>query len=149
MINIRIKLALAGLMALAMNAFAAPAIESLEQKLIAKEKMSWDLAVKADAASYRALHAADFFTVSSGGVTDRVHSENSALDSNVAFQHCDLSDFSVKRLADNAVLITYHAKADGLDHGKAFMMDSFASSLWMRRHGTWLNVFYQATAAGK
>jgi hypothetical protein len=137
-------------MALAMNAFAtAAAHESLEQKLVAKEKMSWGLAIRRDAKSYTALHAADFFTVSGSGVTDRVHSEDSAMDSNVAFQHCDLSDFSVKRVADNAVLITYHAKADGLDHGKPFTMDSFASSLWMRRHGTWLNVFYQATAAAR
>ena len=120
---------------------------AIEQRLIEKERMSWGLAIKQNATSYRALHAPDFFTVSGSGVTDRAHSEASALDSNVHFDQCKLSGFGVRFVAGNAALITYRAQAAGLDHGKAFHLDSYASSLWIERDGKWLNVFYQSTPA--
>jgi hypothetical protein len=119
----------------------------IEPRLIAKERMSWQLAINRDATSYKALHAPDFFTLSGTGITDRALSESSALDSNVHFDQCNLSGFSVRFVGENAALITYHVKAAGLDHGKAFQLDSYASSLWMKRDGKWLNVFYQATPA--
>jgi hypothetical protein len=121
--------------------------DELKEHLIAEEKASWDLAIKRDATSYKALHAPDFFTVSGTGITDRELSEDSALDSHVHFDRCDLSEFSVRFVAENAALITYRAKAAGTDHGKAFQLDSCASSLWVKRDGKWLNVFYQATPA--
>lgn len=120
----------------------------IEQRLIVKERMSWQLAIKGDAVSYKALHTPDFFTLSGTGVTDRAHSESSALDPNVHFDQCGLSEFSVRFVAENAALITYRVKASGLDHGKAFQLDSYVSSLWMKRDGRWLNAFYQATPAG-
>ena len=115
------------------------------QSLITKERLSWELAIKRDAASYKAFHAPDFFTVSGTGFTDRALSESSAMDANVHFEQCDLSGFGIHFVAENAVLITYLVKASGLDHGKAFQLNSYASSLWMKRDGKWLNVFYQAT----
>ncbi|MFC5740341.1 nuclear transport factor 2 family protein [Dyella tabacisoli] len=117
------------------------------QHLMAKERLSWELAIKRDAASYKAFHAPDFFTVSGTGAADRVLSEASAMDANIQFEQCDLSGFDIHYVAENAVLITYLVKASGLDHGKAFQLDSHASSLWIKRDGKWLNVFYQATPA--
>ncbi|MFK2873071.1 DUF4440 domain-containing protein [Dyella lipolytica] len=121
--------------------------DAIGQRLIANERMSWELAIKGEATSYKAFHAPDFFTVSGTGVTNRELSEASAMDSKVHFDQCDLSGFDVRFVAENAVLITYRVKAAGLDHGKAFQLDSYASSLWMKRNGQWLNVFYQATPA--
>jgi hypothetical protein len=69
------------------------------------------------------------------------------MDANVRFDRCELSGVDVHFVADDAAIVTYHVKAAGFDHGKAFLLDSYASSLWMRRNGTWLNVFYQATPA--
>ncbi|GFZ96731.1 nuclear transport factor 2 family protein [Dyella caseinilytica] len=115
------------------------------QRLIVEERASWNLAIKRNAAAYRALHAPDFFTVDATGVVDRADSEASAMDSNVRFDQCKLSGFDVHFVAEAAALVTYHVKAAGLDHGKAFQLDSYVSSLWMKRDGKWLNVFYQAT----
>lgn len=117
------------------------------QRLIDEERASWGLAIKRDAAAYKAFHASDFFTVTGTGVADRISSEASAMDSHVRFDRCELSGFNVHFVADNAALVTYRVKATGLDHGKAFQLESYASSLWMKRSGEWLNVFYQATAA--
>lgn len=114
-------------------------------RLMAEERASWDLAIKRDAAAYKALHAAGFFTVTGTGVVDRTSSEASAMDSQVRFDQCDLSGFDVHFIAENAALVTYHVTAAGVDHGKAFQLDSYASSLWMKRDSKWLNVFYQAT----
>lgn len=117
------------------------------QSLIAKEKLSWELAIKRDGASYRALHAPDYFTVSGTGYSDRALSESSAMDANVQFDQCNFLEFRIHFVSENTVLLTYRAKASGLDHGKPFQLDSYASSLWRKREGKWLNVFYQATPA--
>lgn len=117
----------------------------IQRTIIAKEKSSWDLAIKGEQAAYRALHAPNFFTVSSQGVTDRSHSEASALDPRVHFDHYTLSGFVVNFVGDRAVLVTYCVKAAGSDHGKSFVMDSYATSLWVEQNGEWLNAFYQAT----
>jgi hypothetical protein len=129
---------------------AAPpttSMDAIEQSLITNEKLSWELAIKHEAASYKAFHAPDFFTLNGTGVVNKALSEASALDPNVRFDQCDLSSFDVHFVADDAALVTYHVKAGGLDHGKTFQLDSYASSLWMKRGGTWVNVFYQATPA--
>ena len=137
------------------NATAVPAVASatvhgtVGQRLITNERASWDLAIKRDVSAYKAFHAPDFFTVTGTGVVNRAPSEASAMDSNVRFDQCELSGFDVHFVAENAALITYRVKATGLDHGKAFQLDSHASSLWMKRDGKWLNVFYQATPAPK
>jgi hypothetical protein len=125
----------------------APAVanDAVGQQLIAEERASWDLAIQRNAASYKAFHAPDFFTLTGSGVVERAPSEASAMDSNVRFEQCELSGFDVHYVAKDAALITYHVKAAGLDHGKGFQLDSYASSLWMKRDGKWLNVFYQAT----
>jgi hypothetical protein len=115
------------------------------QHLIAEERASWDLAIMRDAAAYTALHAPDFMTVTGNGVVGKTSSEASAMDPHARFDQCELSGFDAHFLAENAVLVTYHVKAAGFDHDKAFQLDSYASSLWMKRQGQWLNVFYQAT----
>jgi hypothetical protein len=121
--------------------------DAIGQQLIANEKASWDLAIRHEAAAYKALHAPDFMTVTGSGVVDKANSETSAMDPNVHFDQCDLSGFDIRYVAGNAALLTYHVKATGLDHGKPFQLESYASSLWMKRDGKWLNVFYQATPA--
>jgi hypothetical protein len=121
--------------------------DTTAQRLIANEKASWNLAIKRDATPYKALHAPDYFTLTGTGEMDRTHSEDFAMDANVHFDQCDLSAFDVHVVAEDAVLLTYHVKAAGLDHGKAFHLDSYASSLWMKRDGEWTNVFYQSTPA--
>jgi hypothetical protein len=135
----------AGLL-LACVTHAAPS-NAIGQHLIADERASWELAIKRDAVAYKAFHAPDFITVTGTGVVGRATSEASAMDANVRFDQCELSGFDVHFVAENAALITYHVKASGLDHGKAFHLDSYASSLWLKRDGKWLNVFYQATPA--
>lgn len=121
--------------------------DTVAQRLIAEERASWDLAIRRNAAAYRVLHAPDFITVTGGGVVGKAASEESAMDARVRFDQCALSGFDVRFVAQDAALVTYHAKAAGLDHGKAFRLDSYASSLWVKRNGAWSNVFYQATPA--
>ncbi|RDS84904.1 nuclear transport factor 2 family protein [Dyella monticola] len=121
--------------------------DTVAQRLISEERASWDLAIKRDAAAYKAFHAQDFITVTGSGVVGKGLSEASAMDAHVRFDQCTLSMFDVRFVAQNAALVTYHVKAMGLDHDKPFQLESFASSLWVKRSGAWLNVFYQATPA--
>jgi hypothetical protein len=149
-------LACTAAMALSATCLAAAQIPALSpvasnsaiaQHLMANERASWNLAIKRDATPYKALHAPDYFTLTPTGEMDRAQSEAFAMDAGVRFDECDLSAFVVHVVAKDAILLTYRVKAAGLDHGKAFRLDSYASSLWMRRQGEWLNVFYQATPA--
>ena len=127
---------------------AAAAINgAVAQRLVAQERASWNLAIQRNASAYVAFHAPDFITVTGDGVVGKAASEASAMDAQVRFDQCALSGFDVRFVAQNAVLVTYQVKAVGLDHDKAFRLDSYASSLWMKRNGAWLNVFYQATPA--
>jgi hypothetical protein len=118
-----------------------------EREIIVLERNSWDLAIKGDADAYRALHTPSFFTVSSQGVTDRRQSEASALDPGVHFDRYDLSNFAVTFVEADAALVTYCVKAAGSDHGRQFLVNSFATSLWVKQNGGWLNAFYQASPA--
>lgn len=119
------------------------------QRLIAEEAASWTLAIQRNTRAYKAFHAPDFITLTGSGTVARAASEASAMDVQVRFDQCALSGFEVRFVASNAALVTYHVKASGLDHEKDFLLDSYASSLWMKRNGAWLNVFYQATPASK
>ena len=130
-------------------AAAVAASDSVAQRLVAEERASWNLAIRRNAGAYKAFHATDFITVTGGGVVGKAASEESAMDAQVRFDQCALSGFEVRFVARNAALVTYRVKAAGLDHGKAFRLDGYASSLWMKRKGDWLNVFYQATPASK
>jgi hypothetical protein len=129
------------------HAAATAAGRGVAQRLIAEERASWNLAIQRNADAYRAFHATDFITVTGSGVVGRAASEASAMDAQVRFDQCALSGFEVRFVAQDAALVTYRVKAAGLDHGKAFRLDGYASSLWMKRNGGWLNVFYQATPA--
>lgn len=122
---------------------------AVEQELIAREQSSWDLAVKKEAAAYKALHAQDFITVSADGVMNRGRSEASALDAGVSFDHYALSGLHVTWMHKSVALITYRVVVSGTDHGKKFDADAYASSIWVKRQGQWLNVFYQATPVAK
>ena len=126
---------------------AAAANGGIAERLVAEERASWNLAIQRNAGAYRALHAPDFITVTGGGVVGKAASEASAMDAQVRFDQCALSGFDVRFVAQNAALVTYRVAAAGLDHGKAFRLDGYASSLWMKRNGAWSNVFYQATPA--
>jgi hypothetical protein len=133
--------------ALGPSAGATAADRGIAQRLITEEAASWNLAIQRKASAYRAMHAPDFITVTGSGVVGRAASEASAMDAQARFEQCALSAFAVRLVARNAALLTYHVKASGLDRGKAFRLDSYASSLWMLRNGDWLNVLYQATPA--
>lgn len=122
---------------------------AIGRDLVVKEKSSWTLAIKKNAVAYRALHARDFLTVSDGGVTGRAQSEASALDANVTFDSCALSQIHVHWMKADVALITYHVQFAGTDHGKKFAGDQYASSLWVSNGQEWLNTFYQATPASK
>jgi hypothetical protein len=126
---------------------AAAANNATAQHLMDEERASWDLAIARNAAAYRAFHAPDFFTLTETGVVQRAASEASAMDAQVRFDRCTLSAFDVHVVADDAMLVTYRVEAAGLNRGKVFRLDSYASSLWTKRDGKWLNVFYQATPA--
>jgi hypothetical protein len=114
-----------------------------------KERSSWTLAIKKQAAAYRALHARDFLTVSATGVAARAQSEASALDANVTFDKCALSHMRVRWMDPDVALVTYRVQFAGSDHGNKFAGDQYASSLWVRYGRRWLNTFYQATPASK
>lgn len=116
---------------------------------MAKERSSWTLAIKKDAAAYTALHARNYLTVSDTGVLGKAQSEASALAANVTFDTYTFSGMLVHWLNPDVALVTYRVRFAGSDHGKKFTGDQYASSLWIKYGKQWLNTFYQATPASK
>lgn len=122
-------------------------LSAVAGSVMAKERSSWTLAIRKQAAAYRALHAQGFLTVSENGVVARAQSEASALDANVTFDKCTMSHMRVRWMNPDVALVTYRVQFAGSDHGRRFAGDQYASSLWVRYGKQWLNTFYQATAA--
>jgi ketosteroid isomerase-like protein len=56
--------------------------------------------------------------------------------------------FKLTSLGKDAVLVTYPLTLKGTYKGKAVPAKNFASAVWVRQEGKWLEAFYQETPLG-
>lgn len=101
-----------------------------------------------DKAKIKSLMAADHISVTSyyGGPLTRDEQLESMKD-------LKLSKYSVAKmqttlLDKETALVTYEVTQQGTFRGMAVPVKSFASAVWVKRDGTWIERFYQETALG-
>ena len=58
-------------------------------------------------------------------------------------------DFKAKVIAPDTVLLIFQVTVSGTYKDHPFQADNNAASLWMKRGGKWLNVFFQETPIPK
>jgi hypothetical protein len=51
----------------------------------------------------------------------------------------------VHRISDEVAMLNYKVAARGIYRGEKFESANLASSVWSKRTGKWLNVFFQET----
>lgn len=116
--------------------------DELARQLVAYEHAAWDKYARRDLAGSRPLLAADYADVQGDGtVLDREGHLAFVPQANVEWHALDR--FNVIRLAPDAALVTYRARAR--DHGSESVYQADVSSGWSRRQGRWLNTFYRET----
>jgi ketosteroid isomerase-like protein len=60
-----------------------------------------------------------------------------------------MEEVKSQAVTKDVVLFTYTVKYEGTYKGKKLPAKSYAASLWVKRDGKWLEVFYQETQAAK
>lgn len=121
--------------------------DPLARELVANERAAWDKYARRDLEGSRPLLADDYADVQGdGSVLDREGHLSFVPQADVEWY--ELDRFHVIRLAPDAALVTYRARAQ--DRGAEEPYQADVTSGWSRRDGRWLNTFYRETptAAG-
>jgi hypothetical protein len=122
---------------------------ALKETLINLEKQSWEAWKKRDGKFFQEFLSDDHVEVGFSGVTNKA-----TVVAGVASPVCVVKSYGVEKfemtmIDANTALLTYHAEQDTNCGGNAVPSPVWASSLYVRRGGHWLNAFYQQTQTRK
>ena len=140
-------------MALLLSATVAPVAraqtpgdERLLAELTALERASWEAALKDDKDFFRTYMAPEFKGLfADGTVADREDFLRNMDDFHLV--KYSMGDVSLLRINEHAVMVLYRAGFEGVHKGKKLSQSGVeSSSLYVRRDGKWLEIFYQETA---
>ena len=119
------------------------ALGELEKAIVAQEQALYEAVAKQDKASFQSLTVADgTWTISSGFVPMRLLVGDLA-----AFR---ISKFGivnphVKRLDDQSALVVYVRTGEGTFGDQPFAPTALASTVWVKRDGSWRAIHHQET----
>lgn len=139
-------LVLASLVSLALFACTTTrpaAIEPTNSELQRLETAKWDPDSRNARESYLAMFADDFVSVEygsdvQGGVHRKTRGEVFS-GPPVPPARFELSDWQFVRADDQVIIVSYRVK------GLSYPWNAYATSVWSRREGRWLTVFYQVS----
>ena len=140
-------------MALLLSATVAPVAraqtpgdERWLAELTALERASWEAALKDDKDFFRTYMAPEFKGLfADGTVADREDFLRNMDDFHLV--KYSMGDVSLLRINEHAVMVLYRAGFEGVHKGKKLSQSGVeSSSLYVRRDGKWLEIFYQETA---
>jgi hypothetical protein len=123
--------------------------DALREILINLEKQSWEAWKKRDGKFFQGFLSDDHVEVGFNGVTNKA-----MVVTGVASPVCVVKSYTVEKFELTVIdaktaLLTYHAEQDTNCGGNAVPSPVWASSLYVRRGGHWLNAFYQQTQTRK
>lgn len=126
---------------------AAGGSGTLEALLMAKEKELWEGWKNKNAAPFEKLIPADGLLVAEQGVETKAE-----LLKDIAGNPCEIKSYSfdnvkMTMINKDAALVTYKAAQDYTCMGHAGPTPVYASSVYVKRKGQWLNILHQETAA--
>ena len=123
-----------------------PGDERLLAELTALERASWEAALKDDKDFFRTYMAPEFKGLfADGTVADREDFLRNMDDFHLV--KYSMGDVSLLRINEHAVMVLYRAGFEGIHKGMPLAQSGVeSSSLYVRRDGKWLEIFYQETA---
>lgn len=117
---------------------------SVEAQLIALEKQSWEEWKNKNGTFFQTLLTDDAVNVGVVGLSNKSQIVEST-SSDCEIKSFSVDNFKVVMLDNDAALLTYRAMQDGVCGGRTIPAKVFASSVYVKRGGKWLNAFYQET----
>lgn len=124
---------------------AQPAPDSVADSLIAIEKAAWEAWINHDVAFFEDYLAEEALLLHPNGRFDRSQQLEDVARHPCEVSDYSLADFTVMKLADDVRLLTYESWADVTCAGEAQPPRTLSTVVFVRRHGSWLNVLYQET----
>jgi hypothetical protein len=121
------------------------ATPDISDQLIKLEKQSWVAWQKHDARFYQGFLSDDHVEVGFAGPGDKANVVK-GVESGCTVKSYDTKGFKVSRLGPDTALVTYWASQDTLCGGQPVPSPVWASSLYVKRKGKWLNAVYQQSA---
>ena len=120
--------------------------EALRAELTALERASWEATVRDDKEFFRGYMAPEFKGFfADGSVAGREEFLRNLDDFHLT--RYSMGDVSMLRINEHAVMVLYRASFASIHKGKQLAQsDVESSSLYVRRDGKWLEIFYQETA---
>jgi hypothetical protein len=128
---------------LAIAAFAQQ--NTLQSKILAKERQGLDCLKTGNLADFAALTADDAVFVDAHGPADKTLVVKNT--SEFRLDDYTIEEVKVVPLSSKSGLITYKLTESGTSHGKQFKAKVYVSSIWAERKGKWFCLFSQETAA--
>ena len=124
------------------SASGAAAAPSLEVRLIALERQSWAAWQAQDSRFWQTFLSGDHVELHGSGPVGKA-----AVIGGIASGACHvegyaLANFSFRRFGPDTALLVYRAEQHTTCGGARAPSPVWASSLYQRRHGRWLNVYY-------
>jgi hypothetical protein len=124
-----------------------PSDERLLAELTALERASWEAALKDDKDFFRTYMAPEFKGFFADGTVAGREDFLRNMDDFHLVKY-SMGEVSLLRINEHAVMVLYRAGFEGVHKGKTLSTSGVeSSSLYVRRDGKWLEIFYQETAA--
>ena len=121
----------------------------LKRTLVELEKQSWVAWKNHDGKFFEQFLSDDHVEVGFGGVTNKAKVIAGVASPLCIVKTYAIDKFELVRFDANTALLTYHAAQDTSCNGNAVPSPVWVSSLYLRRHGRWLNALYQQTQTRK
>jgi hypothetical protein len=122
---------------------------AVKDDLIKLEKQSWEAWKNGDSKFFDNFLSDDHVEVGFTGVSSKTMVVKGVASGVCHVKSYALDHFELRMLAADTALLTYHETQDTECAGQAVPSPCWISSLYMRRDGRWLNIFYQQTAETK
>ena len=134
-----------GLAVASLGASGRAATPDVSSQLIQLEKDSWVAWQKHDTKFYNRFLSDDHVEVGFAGPDGKANVVK-GVESGCTVKSYDTKGFKVTRLGPDTAVVTYWATQDTLCGGQPVPTPVWASSLYVRRKGQWLNAVYQQSA---
>jgi len=135
------------LLALGQSKAAAPLAPADEAAIRDLETKSWVAWQAHDAMFFEGFLSDDHVEVHGYGVAGKAAVVNGVRSAVCVVSRYSLSPLSLTAVASDSVLVTYRAEQDTLCGTAKVPSPVWATSLYVKRGGRWLNVLYQHTPA--
>ena len=120
-----------------------------KRTLMELEKRSWEAWKNHDGKFFEQFLSEDHVEVGFGGVTNKTTVVTGVASPVCVVKSYAIDKFELVRFDESTVLLTYHAEQDTTCNGQVVPSPVWVSSLYLKRHGRWLNALYQQTQTRK